>query len=93
VANLQWYGCGIDILPNDHVLYPQFGSNKVTEYDADGKVVWEATVQQPTSAMRLPSGNTLVASQQLQKVVEINRAGRVVAEIKESYHPMRALRR
>jgi len=93
VAQLQWYGCQIDILPNDHVLYPQYSSNKVTEYDGEGKVVWEANVQWPTSAFRLPNGNTLVACQQQQKVFEINKAGKVVSEYKDTLHPMRAQRR
>ncbi|HEV3237187.1 MAG TPA: HEAT repeat domain-containing protein [Gemmataceae bacterium] len=93
VAQLQWYGCQIDILPNDHVIYPQYSANKVTEYDGDGKIVWEATVQWPTSAFRLPNGNTLVACQQQQKVFEINKAGKVVSEYKDTLHPMRAQRR
>jgi len=93
VSALQWYGCGIDILPNDRVLYPLYGQNKVVEYDADGKIVWEAQVQLPTSAIRLPNGNTLVASQQTQKVVEVNKAGKVVHEYKGSQFPIRAARR
>jgi hypothetical protein len=93
ISQQQWYGAGIDFLPNDHVLYPLYNSNEVVEYDGDGKVVWKASVQWPTSAARLPNGNTLVASQQTQKVVEINRAGKVVSEYKGPYHPMRASRR
>jgi hypothetical protein len=93
VSSLQWYGCGIEILANDRVLYPLYGQNKVVEYDADGKIVWEAQVQLPTSAIRLPNGNTLVASQQTQKVVEINKAGKVVHEYKGSQFPIRATRR
>ncbi|HEY1858802.1 MAG TPA: HEAT repeat domain-containing protein [Gemmataceae bacterium] len=93
VSSLQWYGCGIEILPNDHVLYPMYGQNKVVEYDGDGKIVWEAQMQLPTSAIRLPNGNTLIASQQSQKVVEVNKAGKVVNEYKGSQFPIRATRR
>src|SRR5262249_45611172 len=40
----------IDVLPNDHVIVPNFNFGKVTEYDANGKEVWTASVTQPTSA-------------------------------------------
>jgi hypothetical protein len=43
--------------------------------------------------MRLPNGNTLVASQQSQTVTEINKAGKKVKEFKGTYFPIRAVRR
>jgi HEAT repeat protein len=89
----QWYGAGIDFLPNDHVLYPQHNMNKVVEYDADAKVVWEANIQWPTSASRLPNGHTLVSSQQTQKVTELDKQGKIISEYKGPYFPMRAVRR
>jgi HEAT repeat protein len=79
VGHLMWGGGG-DVLPNGHVLMPQWNGNKVVEYDQDGKVVWEAPFQWPSSASRLPNGNTLVASQNSNKIVELNRAGKVVWE-------------
>ena len=42
-------GTNIEALPNGHVLVPLYSSNKVVEIDADGKTVWEASTQQPTS--------------------------------------------
>src|SRR5260370_1389271 len=72
VGHLMWGGGG-DVLPNGHVLMPQWNGNKVVEYDQDGKVVWEAAFQWPSSASRLPNGNTLVASQNNNKIVEFNR--------------------
>jgi HEAT repeat protein len=93
IGSYQWYGCGIDILPNDHILYPLYNQNQVIEYDGDGKQVWKCDVQLPTSAMRLPNGNTLVASQQSQTVTEINKAGKKVKEFKGTYFPIRAVRR
>ena len=41
----------------------------------------------PISAQRLDNGNTLVALQQTQKVVEVNSTGRVVWEIRTSGSP------
>ena len=52
--------------------------NRVVEYDADGKVAWQAELQNPTTATRLANGNTLVASSSQQRLVEINREGKEV---------------
>jgi HEAT repeat protein len=72
---------GNELLPNGHVLIPLSWQNKVTEYDPDGKVVWEANVVQPMAATRLPNGHTLVALQQWpSKLIELDRAGKQVAE-------------
>lgn len=85
----------IELLPNGRILVPLPGLSKVVEYDADGKIAWEAAVQAPYSASRLPNGNTLVASYNTLKVMELNRAGRVVWEYKSSNtdRPYRARRR
>jgi hypothetical protein len=85
----------IEALAGGRVLVPQPNQSKVVEYDVDGKVVWEAAVQQPFSASRLPNGNTLVTGPNLGKVVELNRAGRVVWEHKTTGNerPYRARRR
>jgi hypothetical protein len=76
----QMWGGGADVLPNGNVVAPQWNSNKVIEYDQDGKQVWEASVQWPHSAVRLPNGNTLVSSQNTNKITELNKAGKVVWE-------------
>ena len=73
---------GIDALPNGRVLVAQINNNRVVEVDGEGKTVWEATVQQPTSAVRLANGNTLVACQNMHQVVELNHSGKVVWEYK-----------
>jgi HEAT repeat protein len=83
-----------DLLQNEHVVLPNFSFNKVTEYDANGKEVWSASVTQPICAKRLPNGNTLVTSLNPSKVVELNRAGKVVWEAKETFRqPFRVDRR
>jgi HEAT repeat protein len=81
VNNVQNY-CAMDVLPNGRVLVPLQPLNKIVEFNAEGKVVWEATVQQPTAVSRLPNGNTLVASRDTQQVYELDAKGKVVWERK-----------
>jgi hypothetical protein len=71
-------GTNIDGLPNGRVLVPQ---PKVVEYDFDGRALWEVKVANPTSVMRLPNGNTLVGSMYHMKIVELDRAGKVVRQM------------
>jgi HEAT repeat protein len=91
-GNTYYYGSA-DFLPNDRWLFPSWNANKVTEYDKDGKVLWEATVNRPSSVRRLPNGNTLVSTITPWKVVELDRAGKVVWESKENAQAIRAERR
>lgn len=65
----------IDVLPNGHLLLPEFHGNRVVEYDADGKQVAQINVTAPNSAVRLPNGHTLVASQNTRRVIEFDRTG------------------
>src|SRR5262249_16216523 len=89
-----YYLSHFDVLPNEHVVIPNFSYNKVSEYDGSGKEVWSATVTQPVSAKRLPNGNTLVSSLNPSKVVELDKAGKVGWESKETFRqPMQATRR
>ena len=45
---LQWaWQTGVDILPNGHVIIPATWMNSVTEYDAEGKTVWDLNAIQP----------------------------------------------
>jgi HEAT repeat protein len=68
------YG-GLQGLDNGHILISHTWNAKVYEYDSKGKVVWEVTVNQPTSAYRLPNGNTLVGTQYPGKIIEYDRKG------------------
>jgi hypothetical protein len=92
-GGVYYYG-HFDVLPNEHVIVPNFNFGKVSEYDANGKEVWSATITQPTSAKRLPNGHTLVSALNPPRVVEMDRAGKVVWESKEQFRqPIRADRR
>jgi hypothetical protein len=86
-------GSNIDVLPNGRVVIPQYGNNKVVEFDTEGKPVWEATVTNPSTVLRLPNGNTLVGSMVTQRVVELDRSGKEVWEYKSEGRVMRVRRR
>jgi hypothetical protein len=83
----------IEVLPRGRVLVPFYSQNRVVEFDADGRRVWEATVARPGSVMRLPNGHTLVTSRLSRNVVEIDRAGQVVWSHTTEGRPLRASRR
>jgi hypothetical protein len=79
-------------LPAGHVLLVDYGGGAVRQYDAAGKVVWEAAVSRPISAWRLPGGNTVVSSQD-NVLVELDRAGKEVKQDKIDGHPTRVRKR
>jgi hypothetical protein len=87
-----------EVLPNDHVMIVtmmnQPGS-KIIEFDADGKQVWEASVQVAATPTRLPNGNTLVPTHNFTRIVELDRNGKVRSEMKDlaGYQMFRVSRR
>jgi hypothetical protein len=77
-----WQMSGVDILPNGHAIVPSLWTNRVYEYDAEGKTVWEAGAMQPLSACRLRNGNTLICPQQWPaKILEVDSTGKQVSDI------------
>jgi HEAT repeat protein len=83
---------GALFLSNGHIIVDD--STGIREYDATGKKVWEATVQQADGIQRLPNGNILVASMAEGRIVELDRAGKMVWERKfEGRRPWLARRR
>jgi hypothetical protein len=90
------WSMGNDILPNGNVLMAQQAPmNKVVEYDADGKMVWECgAVMNPIAAARSPNGNTLIVSQQWpNKLVEVDKSGKQVSDLALPGQTMRVRRR
>jgi outer membrane protein assembly factor BamB len=81
---------GVQPLPNDHILVALYTQDKVAEFDADGREVWQATLRRPSSAYRLPNGHTLVASRMSQVVTELDRKGQVVRNITIRGRPLSA---
>jgi len=82
---------GVEFLPGNRVLIAD--GNTLKEYDANGKKLWEAAVQDPDCTQRLPNGNTLVACMGTSRIVELDRAGKVVWEMKVDGRPWLARRR
>ncbi|MFO0926732.1 MAG: HEAT repeat domain-containing protein [Gemmataceae bacterium] len=96
-TNMAWFNYsanGAEILPGDRVVLSDSRSNKVIEFNADGKIEWECPVMFPLVPTALPGGNLLVAGNSNQAVFEIDRKGKVVKEWKGlSYRPFRVVRR
>lgn len=77
-------GHDVQPLPDGGVLITTGRGARVAEYGPDRAERWSITashgLKQPISAQRLPDGNTLVSDTQLGKVLEFDRAGKVVWE-------------
>jgi hypothetical protein len=92
--NQKLFGGRLYVQPTGRVLVPHNAENKVIEYDAQGKVVWEANVDSPIAAVRLANGHTLVTSMAQLRAVELDRAGHEVWQYRaENTRVSRALRR
>jgi hypothetical protein len=88
------FGGRIHMLPSGRVLVPHHSEEKVVEYDGQGKVVWEVSLEKPISALRLPNGNTLVTSMSpAVGAVEFDRAGNQVWQYSTTTRVTRAIRR
>jgi len=86
-------GGRIDVLPDGRVLAPLKDQNKVVEYDAAGKVVWQADFNQPIAAVRLANGHTLVTAFDEKRAVELDSDGKTVWEYKTDARVTRGWRR
>jgi hypothetical protein len=74
-------------LENGNYLVAHYGGGVVREYDPNGKPVWEvAAPGGPHSVVRLPGGNTLIASADsggaVPRVFEVDRGGNTVWEVR-----------
>jgi HEAT repeat protein len=82
----------VEILPNDHLLVSLYNTNKVAEYNLDGKIMWEADVPGPGMATVLPNGHILVPSMG-NRILELNRSGKTINEINQEGRTYRVRRR
>ncbi len=83
-----------EILNNGNVIIPLGWKGELKEYNGDGKEVWSARAPQPIHAVRLPNGNTLVASQNWPyKTYELDKAGKQIAETQINVYVFRVKRR
>jgi hypothetical protein len=92
-AMMQHYGGRLEVLPNGHVLLPQFHNNFVVECDTEGKVVWQVACDRPIAAVRLANGHTLITFMNEQRAIEVDREGREMWEYKTDTRVTRAWRR
>jgi hypothetical protein len=73
----------VSATPRDTVLVPDERGNAVYELDLDGKIVWQfRSVEKPTAAVRLPTGNTLICDYGNDRVIEVSPGGDVVWSVK-----------
>jgi hypothetical protein len=93
VGRVSMLGGGMELLPNGHVVLALYAQGKVAEFDAKGKEVWSASVDRPSSVVRLPNGHALVCSTVGQCVVELDRDGKEVWKMALTERPYRASRR
>ncbi len=74
----------VRMLANGNYLVCAENPGVVTEYDPQGKIVWEYPIgTRVYGAIRLKSGNTLIASGGGNSLVEVNPAKEVVWEVKK----------
>lgn len=72
----------VNILKNGNYLACAENPGVVTEYDPDGKIVWEyPTNTRVYGAIRLRNGNTLIATGSGNSIIEVNPDKKVVWEI------------
>ena len=75
----------VEVLKNGNYLVCAEQPGTVTEYDVDGKIVWEYEIgTRVYGAIRLKSGNTLICSGSGNSVVEVSPKKEVVWEIKNT---------
>lgn len=75
----------VRVLENGHHLVCAENPGVVTEYDGEGKIVWEHEVgTRVYGASRLRNGNTLIATGSGHSVIEVTPAKEVVWEIKDT---------
>jgi hypothetical protein len=92
-ANVATSGGRIEAFPDGRFLVPEKTSNRVAEYDMQGRVVWQAVFPEPVAAVRLVNGHTLVTSFNQTRAVELDRSGREVWEFSANTRLTRAFRR
>ncbi len=69
------------------LLVPHLGENKVVEYDLEGQVLWSVVAKSPWHAVRLKTGNTLIAGDWSRYAREVNPKGETVWEFTQADVP------
>jgi hypothetical protein len=78
-------------LDNGNYLVAHYGSDKVCEYDAEGRLVRSIPITGgPHSVIRLPNGNTLIACSDHNgepRIVEVDKLGTIVWQVTKNELP------
>jgi hypothetical protein len=85
-------GC-LDVMSDGRILIASNNVGKVMEYDSKGKLLREWDVPAVTTVTGMPNGHIIASSQAPRRVVELDRAGKVVWEQLISNNAYRARRR
>jgi hypothetical protein len=85
------YPLDAHVLKGDKVLIAEYRSNRVTERNLKGEVVWEKAMPMPIAAQRLPNGNTFMASRN--QLMEVDKDGKeIFNQRRPGYDVMAALK-
>jgi outer membrane protein assembly factor BamB len=79
-------------LPNGHYVVGQYQDGVVREYDTVGNIVRDFAQPMAFSGIRLSSGNTLIATGDEHRVIEVDATGQVIWQIDENSLPGNPLR-
>lgn len=79
-------------LSNGHYIVGQYGDGFVREYDTTGAIIREIPQKMAFSGIRLPNGNTLIATGDAHRAIEVDESGKTVWEINENDLPGNPLR-
>ena len=74
------------------VLIAEWGADRITERNLQGKILWEKKVRKPCNVQRLANGNTWIALEG-GAILEVDRAGKEVSTIPGVPGGVRAARR
>jgi HEAT repeat protein len=80
------------VLPGQRILIAEYGANRITERDLQGKILWEKKVGKPCNVQRLANGNTWIALEG-GALLEVDRTGKEVWTIPRVPGGVRAARR
>ncbi len=79
VEHIPW-PLDVQVLPGQRLLLTEFYDKRVAERNFKGELLWHKQLSQaPLTARRLPSGNTMIVTQN--QILEVDRSGREVSTL------------
>jgi hypothetical protein len=74
--NLVFPVTDVQVLGNERVLISELNSQRVSERNKKGEIIWQKQIQQPVACQRLVNGNTVIATNNA--IMEYTAAGKEV---------------